>query len=125
MGRKTLLTPEKVEKARELRAKGLSDQAIYTALGICRDTFYTWIRKGEAGQKPYTDFAEAIKKGEAELEEICVSGILEQGLKGNWQALAWLLERLFPERYAKKDRFEVTQQKPFEVVVKLVNSNRD
>jgi len=121
-GRKTLLTPQMIEKAREMRAKGLSDQAIYTTLGICKDTFYKWIKKGEAGRKPYVDFADALKRGEARLEEDCVNGILEQGRKGNWQALAWILERLFPERYAKKDTYSVDQKEPFRVVVEYVST---
>lgn len=124
MGRRTKLTPALIERARELRAKGCSDQAIFTLLGIGKTTFYTWLQKGEKGKSPYRDFWDAIKKGESELEETCVNGILEAGLKGNWQALAWLLERLCPERYAKKDVTAIEHKEPLKIVIERI-STRD
>jgi len=105
-GRKPLLTEEHIKKAQELAAQGLSDRAISTALGISSDTFYHWLRKGEAGQKPYADFAAAVKKGFQAFETTCVAGILEAAKK-NWTAYAWLLERRFPETWGKRERIEL------------------
>ncbi len=36
-------------------------------------------------------------------------GIIRKEAPKTWQAAAWLLERKFPERYAKVDRLRVTE----------------
>jgi transposase len=107
MGRRPLLLNEEyIRKAQELAAQGLSDRAICTALGISPETFYEWIRKGEAGRQPYVDFARAVKKGLQQFESVCVNGILEAAKK-NWTAYAWLLERRLPEVWGKRERIEI------------------
>lgn len=106
MARGIPLTEEMIAKARELRAKGCSDRAIAARLGISPRTLRRWREQGEAGKEPYNAFYEALVQGEAELEEKCVSGIFEAGLRGQWQAFAWILERIYPERYARRDHID-------------------
>ena len=101
---KLKLTPELIEKIEELTSIGLSNEAIAAKIGICERTFYYWIERATKAKKSiYLQFLQALKKGESKLEETCINGILEQGKKGNWQALAWILERLKYERYGKKE----------------------
>ncbi|BER92698.1 transposase [Atrimonas thermophila] len=123
MGRRTKLTPELIERARELKARGLSNEALAAALGISEGTFYNWKSKAEKRKSGvFLEFLEAIKKGEREFEAACVNGIFEQGQKGNWQALAWLLERLFPERYSKKDVTTIEHKEPLRIVIERISA---
>lgn len=127
MGRRTKLTPELIERAREFKAQGYSNEALAAALGIAESTFYRWLDRGEKRRSgKFWEFWEAIKKGEREFEAACVNGIFEQGQKGNWQALAWLLERLFPERYARKDVTTIEHKEPLRIVIERVSArNQD
>jgi hypothetical protein len=54
----------------------------------------------------------------AKFESDCLSTIQDAAEK-NWTAAAWLLERKFPERYAKVDRLRVsgdeTNDKPVQI----------
>lgn len=37
--------------------------------------------------------------------------IIEEAAQTKWQAAAWYLERRWPERWAKRERFEVEQRR--------------
>lgn len=78
------------------------------ALGIGRRTFYTWLQKGEEDYERgvsslYRQFYEAMEESRSIAETEAVKGILEAGKK-QWQALAWFLERRYPERWGQKKR---------------------
>jgi len=78
------------------------------ALGIGRRTFYTWLQKGEEDYQRgvsslYRQFYEAMEESRSLAETEAVKGILEAGKK-QWQALAWFLERRYPERWGLKKR---------------------
>lgn len=47
---------------------------------------------------------EAVKRSETTAEIGAVAGILSAGREGNWQALAWFLERKYSERWGRKER---------------------
>lgn len=105
---KLKLTPEIIIKIEELTSRGLSNESIAAKIGICERTFYYWIERADKSKSGiYLQFLQAIKKGESELEETCINGILEQGKNGNWQALAWILERLKSKRYGKKETVQL------------------
>ena len=44
-----------------------------------------------------------VKKSQALAEVGAVAGILESGRNGNWQALAWFLERKFNDRWGRRE----------------------
>jgi len=75
-------------------------------VGICEDTFYEWIARGERepGSK-YSEFSEAVKRAAAEAEAESVS-IIETAGRDQWQARAWLLERKSPHKWGRQDRTE-------------------
>ena len=49
---------------------------------------------------------ESIKKAEADFERKAVLGISKAGHTGSRQALAWSLERRYPDRFDRKDRID-------------------
>ncbi|MBI2826374.1 MAG: hypothetical protein HYX69_16985 [Planctomycetia bacterium] len=46
-------------------------------------------------------FAQMLKRAESDLEIIHLSNI-QQAAKKSWQASAWVLERVYPERFGKR-----------------------
>jgi hypothetical protein len=110
MGRDTKLTPEMIDKAYQLIKAPHYAQTVYQALGVSHTTYYTWLKKGEAwkeGDDPlYLEFLESIKKGEAEGEQELL-GIIKTAAKRNWTAAAWMLERMHPDRYGRKEQIDL------------------
>lgn len=111
-GRPSLLTPEIIERAKELLPRALYVETVAAQLGITSETFRDWIREGtkenrrrEQGQKPdrkrdlHCQFSSTVKKAIADAETDFLSVIQAAGSNA-WQALAWVLERRFPQRWA-------------------------
>lgn len=114
---KTKLTPELVAQAAKMIAEGCYVETVAQALGIHKSTWYEWIKKGEEEEAGiYRDFADAIKKATPQAEIKAVEGVLKAGREGNWQALAWFLERRFPERYGRRDRVSLEQSGEVKVI---------
>ena len=56
---------------------GLTDEQIFTKMGIARDTFYAWSKK-------FTDFSDAIKKGRAPVDVEVENALLKRALGYDW-----------------------------------------
>ncbi len=102
------LNKKVIERAKELASNGNYDYVIAGAIGIGRRTFYTWLKRGEEDYERgvsslYRQFYEAMEESRSFAETEAVKGILEAGKK-QWQALAWFLERRYPERWGLKKR---------------------
>jgi len=54
-------------------------------------------------------FAERLKRAESNLEVTHLS-IIQEAAPKNWRASAWVLERIRPDRYAKRDPHAVTTE---------------
>ena len=108
MGRRTKLTPETQEKIiTAIRAGNYANVAAQYA-GIHESTFYDWIVRGEAAKGGiYAEFAEAVKKAEADAEARHVLNITNASKK-EWTASAWYLERKHSDRWGRKERREIT-----------------
>lgn len=94
-----------------------------TLAGVSYQTLHTWMTKGKQpdGGK-YTEFLEALKKAEAEAQQILASRIAEedaQKAKG-WQRWAWLLERRWPETWAMRQPEANADE---EIIVNLVGDD--
>lgn len=105
---KLKLNDKIIERAKELASNGNYDYVIAGAIGIGRRTFYAWLQKGEADYEKgvssiFRQFYEAMEESRSIAETEAVKGILAAGQK-QWQALAWFLERRYPERWALKKR---------------------
>lgn len=86
---------------------GLFIKQACLAAGVAESTFRDWRRADPS-------LAVALKKAEAEFERVHVQNITMHGAK-DWKASAWLMERKFPERYAKREAPEVKVRQTVEV----------
>ena len=128
MGRKSKLTPELMEKVFEVLRLGTPDGIVCGFVGISRESFYSWLKQGESGKKPYSDFLDGYNKA----KESCIVGDLAtisraargttvtfpatvirhpdgrieerpgrtEQRPGDWRAAAWRLERKAAKDFA-------------------------
>lgn len=120
MARKSKLTPQLQEKIVSLISAGNYIRTACVAVGIDEDTYFRWLKRAKKGEKPYTDFAEAIKKAEAAAEVLYLNRIRKAADDGTWVAAAWFLERKYPTRWGRKDELAVGGQEGKPIKVKLV-----
>lgn len=83
-------------------AKYLSKGLKVTEAALLADVSKTEL----AEMRSDVSFEEFIKMSQAKLEEEHLENISDAGSLGTWQASAWMLERLFPDKYGKKDTIE-------------------
>ena len=100
-GGKERLTQEGIRTALKLCRAGLPDCQIAAVLGVSKETFSRWINH------PKTDnqhqLRQQLKKADAEREAALLARIMRAS-DDSWQAAGWLLERRYPDRYAKPVR---------------------
>ncbi|MFP5109653.1 hypothetical protein ACSU6B_23285 [Neobacillus sp. C211] len=117
-GRKSKLTPALIKDAEKLLKGGNYVETVCEFLGINKSTWYRWLAEGENAKSGLKrEFRNAIKKAEAEAEIRLITDlqkIAEADQK--WQALAWMLERKYPERWGRKDKVSADVQHSGEVV---------
>jgi len=130
---KTKLDGERITALTQYVRSGTYNAVAAENAGIGERTLYRWLTRGEAETKGiYWQLWQAIKKARADAETERVGKIREYGMgtrtthkwtvrrangdveehedygTGNWQALAWLLERQYPERWGRREKVEVT-----------------
>jgi len=105
-GAKLKLTPELQEKICRYLRLGAYVETACKIVGVHKDTFYEWVKRGNKGTAPYAAFVAAIDvaMGEAEMRDVAIIG---EAAKTQWTAAAWRLERKFPDRYGRFDRMKV------------------
>lgn len=86
---------------------GLFIKQACLAAGISERTWREW----KAKDPP---LSAALKKAEAEFERTHIQNITTHAAK-DWKASAWMMERKFPERYAKREAPEVKVRQSVEV----------
>ena len=108
-GRKSKLTPERQQKIVELVAAGNYQNVAAHCVGIDETTLSRWLKMGsEQSSGPYYEFRQALKEAEAQSEAVRIERIATAGQTGNWQADAWYLERRYPDRWARRERQDLT-----------------
>lgn len=105
-GRPCKLTPEVQERLLTAIRQGLKYDTACALAGITYHTMRNWMIAGESTKDGiYFNFFTALKKAEAEAEEELIKSIRNAGHR-EWQANAWILERRYPERWARRERSE-------------------
>lgn len=133
---KTKLTPELQQEFCSYVAAGITKKGACEAVFIGESALYDWIQRGERdrakGKKTiYSEFAESVKKAEAKFKLSHIKNIKSAADSGNWQASAWMLERVCRDEYGKKDRVELSgnSEEPVKVdsrvQIYLPDNNRD
>jgi hypothetical protein len=108
MGRPTKLTEAIRDKIVEAILAGNYQDAAARYAGIDPATFYRWMQKGDGTDDHYGEFREAVENAKAAAEVENVAIIRRAARDGTWQAAAWWLERTRPQKYGRKERYEVT-----------------
>lgn len=98
---KEKLTKDGIRTALKLCRAGLPDCQIAAALGVRAETFSIW--RNHPKTENQLQLSKAMKKADAEREAALVTRIMRAS-DDTWQAAAWLLERRYPDRYAKPVR---------------------
>jgi len=119
-GRPTKLSPEVQERICDALLRGNNRVASAAVGGVTYKTFLNWIHRGEAARKEiysgatvddselnFLHFFEGVEKAEGLARAHAVERLLRAGkeaTEGQWQALAWWLERKFPQQWGRIDR---------------------
>lgn len=101
-----------------LRGEGIPLRMICGRYGISRTRMDRWMSQGEEDvdegkDTPCSRLYVGMAKAETAVAERCMSGILKAGeAEGgrNWAALAWIMERCFPEEYGLARRADVGEK---------------
>jgi len=102
-GRPELVPTEEQTKAvtDALRAGGFLETAIAFS-GVSKPTFYKWMKRGEKERRgPFRTFFDAVKKATAFAETRYLK-IIGSAASSQWQAAAWILERRWPAKFARR-----------------------
>jgi hypothetical protein len=100
-GQPTLYTAERARKICARIRQGCTRESAALLSGVSLRSLFAWMEK-------YPAFMQAVRKADAAFEEKCVKAIAKAGQKPRtWTANAFLLERKFPERFGKIDRYLV------------------
>ena len=105
VGRKSRLTDELAQRMLQVIRSGGYDEAACALVGVSQQVFREWMRRGNPEgtaplDEPFRRFRAEVEKARAESEARSVAVIANAAPK-NWQAAAWLLERRWPERWAR------------------------
>lgn len=103
-GPKSKYTPETVDKILNAIAVGAPYVHACGYAGISQDTFERW-------RAQHTEFAEAIKNAEGRAVVGWLAKIEKAASEGNWQAVAWKLERRYHEHFGRKDKVQIDVNK--------------
>lgn len=109
---------EVVDGILRLRGEGIPLRMICGRYGISRTRMDRWMSQGEEDidegkDTPCARLYVGMAKAETAVAERCMGGILKAGeVDGgrNWAALAWIMERCFPEEYGLARRADVGEK---------------
>lgn len=106
-GRPTKLTPGLQASIVQGLERGNFVETVCDLVGVHKDTFYEWMRRGERASKRdveagYVQFSDAIKKATAQIESDTVEDV-KTGVF-NWQSRAWWLERRHPDKWGNRGK---------------------
>jgi hypothetical protein len=101
MGRPTKLTPELQEELLKALRGGAYVEDACGYVGIHKDTFYEWMRRGADGDDLYSEFSDAVEKARATAVVRNIA-LLQKAAEDSWQAAAWWLERTRPNQYGRR-----------------------
>jgi hypothetical protein len=84
--------------------------------GMSYDTLNAWQKRGENESAPeqFRQFCQLLRHSQAVAMQVHLSSICDSA-KRDWRAAAWMLERRFPEDFARQQQLEhsVSNAKPW------------
>jgi len=120
MARPSKLTQEIQQRIGDNISLGLTYRLAAEAAGITYKTFNEYMNKGKTEKSgKYFDFYKFIQKRNADAAKALLGRIKEAADSGNCQICMWILERRFPEDFARR------QYRKMNVVSENKNENVD
>lgn len=113
-GRKTKLTPKLQETICTYIKQGYTIEQSCALSGITPRTYYNWIKRGkQAKTGKFFQFFQKAKQAEEIAEAKYLATIIQaaagnpsEGVRGDWRAAAWYLERKNPDRWSKTEKLQ-------------------
>jgi transposase len=100
---KERIEPKRVAALCENLRLGLHFGAACKLADLCERTVFNWRKYAKEGKQPFASYVSDIEKAEVQAEQVLVAKIQRAASSGTWTAAAWILERRWPERWAKPD----------------------
>lgn len=115
-GRPTLLNPSRQAALLEAIEQGMPLKQAAAVAGMSYDTLNHWQKRGENESAPeeYRQFCQLLRRSQAVAMQVHLASICDAA-KRDWRAAAWMLERRFPDDFARQQQVEqnVTDAKPW------------
>jgi len=124
MGRRSKLTPERVETLTGHLRRGCYFKTACALAGISERTGWRWMARGakdlHEGREgsEFCQFCQSVKRAEAEAEVRMVKIIRDAALR-DWRAAAVFLERRFPNRWGRRRAVAIARDRGGPVVVEV------
>ena len=115
MARSPKISRDLIDEIITYKENGLSDKDICDMVGIAQQTLYRWLKDADTGvdtdnpDRPASDLelkqelSDGLKRAQAAFKAYHIQNITKAAKK-NWQASAWMLERMFPKEFSRIDR---------------------
>lgn len=106
-GRPTLLNPTRQAALLKAIEQGMPLKQAAAMAGMSYDTLNNWQNRGQNESAPpeYRQFCQQLRHSQAVAMQVHVSSICDAA-KRDWRAAAWMLERRFPEDFARQQQLE-------------------
>lgn len=115
-GRPTLLNPTRQAALLEAIEQGMPLKHAAAVACMSYDTLNRWQKRGENESAPeeYRQFCQLLRRSQAVAMQVHLSSICDAA-KRDWRAAAWMLERRYPEDFARQQQLEhsVSDAKPW------------
>lgn len=115
-GRPTLLNPTRQAALLNAIEQGMPLKQAAAMAGMSYDTLNAWQKRGENESAPeqFRQFCQLLRHSQAVAMQVHLSSICDSA-KRDWRAAAWMLERRFPEDFARQQQLEhsVSDRKPW------------
>ena len=97
------LTRETIDELSKYVSGGLTNKDACAIVGIHPSSLYKWLQEPRSGLE--VDLFDALENARAQRKAVMIQTITSAARSGTWQAAAWWLERVYPEEFAKPDRY--------------------
>ena len=109
------LDKEMLDEILTYKENGLSNTDVCDMVGISEQSFYRWLKEADTGidgnnpEREATnlelkrELRDGLKRAQAAFKAYHIQTITKAAKK-NWQAAAWMLERMYPKEYGRIDR---------------------
>jgi hypothetical protein len=116
MARPTKLTPELPQLLAFALSEGATIEHACDYAGIDPQTYYNWVKRGEAGEEGFFEFFETVTRARGRGIVTDLATISKAVMAGDWKAAAWRLEHRYPAEYGKKIKVQGDPEQPIEIM---------